>query len=60
MNKGKRNRYSPEDQAAAVEMYLASPKSETLRSVAHALTISQSSLHNWVQEYRAAHPEDER
>ena len=60
MNQGKRNRYSEADHAAAVDMYLASPKSETLRSVAHALSISQSSLHNWVQDYRAAHPEDGR
>ena len=60
MDKGKRNRYSQQDQAAAVEMYLSSPKSETLGTVAHALGISASSLHNWVQDHRRDHPEDQR
>ena len=56
----KRRAYPDNERAAAVEMYLASPPSETLRSTAHALGMSQSSLHNWVQDYRRDHPEDER
>ena len=60
MTKGKRNAYSKKDKAAAVEMYLSSPNTESLGSIARALGISQSGLHNWVQEHRAAHPEDTR
>ena len=60
MQKGKRKEYTPKDRAAAVEMYLSAPKTESLGKVAHALSISQSSLHNWVQDHRRNHPEDTR
>ena len=60
MRQRKRRAYPDAEKAAAVEMYLNSPPSETLRSMAHALGMSQSSLHNWVQDHRRDHPEDQR
>ena len=58
MVKSKRRKYTEKTRTDAVEMYLSGP--EGMREVAHALEIAVSSLNNWVQLHRAAHPEDER
>ena len=54
----KQKRYTDEDKATAVEMYLSGPNS--MRAVGDALGMNFNSLNSWVQRYRASHPEDER
>ena len=58
MVKHRAPRYTQQDAAAAVEMYLSGP--EGLHKVAKALGVSWSTLQRWVQLHRAAHPEDVR
>ena len=50
MVKKNSKRYSAEEKANAVRMYLEGP--EGLREVAHALEISLSSLATWVREHQ--------
>ena len=50
--------YREVDKQAAVEMYLNGP--ETMANVARVLGMSKSSLNQWLQVYRAKHPEDRR
>ena len=51
-------KYTEDERAAAVEMYLSGP--ESIPAVAKALGVSPSSLNYWLQIHRAAHPEDTR
>ena len=50
--------YREADKQAAIEMYLSGP--ETMANVARVLGMSKSSLNQWLQVYRAQHPEDRR
>lgn len=53
----KRQKYTPEYRAEAVQMVLSSERS--LVEIAGSLGINEGTLGNWVRTYRAEHPEDE-
>lgn len=53
----KRQKFTPEFRAEAVELVSSSQKS--LIEVAGSLGINEGTLGNWVRSYRAEHPEAE-
>lgn len=53
----KRQQFTPEFRAEAVEQVISSNKS--LAEVAASLGISEGTLSNWARAYRAEHPEAE-
>lgn len=53
----KRQKFTPEFRAEAVELYLSSEKS--LSEVSTSLGINEGTLGNWVRSYRQRHPQPE-
>lgn len=53
----KRQKFTPEFRAEAVELVISSDKS--LVEVAESLAINEGTLGNWVRAFRAEHPESE-
>ena len=53
----KRQKFTPEFRAEAVELVISSKKS--LAEVAASLGINEGTVGNWVRAYRAEHPEAE-
>lgn len=52
----KRQKFTPEFRAEAVELALSSDRS--LKDVASPLGINEGTLGNWVRKYRIDHPEE--
>lgn len=51
----KRQKYTPEFRAEAVELVLSSGRSQT--EVAASLGVNEGTLGNWVREYKKKHPD---